>query len=381
MYKELLAHAEHIGLKGLTYELLIALPMVGHEDVTERVWCLRPKQSLVPLGYPEYRSNLNGWRDPLDQSFEGQGTNVPLFSSTIGASFTSKADEAPVKARWWWHHLIYAYMIENTGIYEIFRKVLHEYRHGEKLGVPSPNGQRWLRVTEELFYRDPHMPVIFSLASDIRPDLRAARRNAYQRMFGMDLNHGTADNKPYPYVRAEAANTEFVATFEELLREVWVGIVNLNNTSGANPTDDGKILTLARKLHDMLISRRVNGNLSREEFVFVSTMAWFHLSMEVDPPLTILGDLQAKGEGPEQRLFQVAQRVGVPAHGLSRSYFDLAEPISLILLGIEQLRWENQAAAQIFYNYKPVRDLMNKIITHWSTITGRDVKAGKVATT
>ena len=33
-----------------------------------------------------------------------------------------------------------------------------------------------------------------------------------------------ADNKPYPYIRAEASNKEFVGTFEELLREVWIGI-------------------------------------------------------------------------------------------------------------------------------------------------------------
>ena len=40
----------------------------------------------------------------------------------------------------------------------------------------------------------------------------------------MDLNHGSDDGKPYPYIKAEAANSEFVATFEEFLREVWVGI-------------------------------------------------------------------------------------------------------------------------------------------------------------
>ena len=80
--------------------------------------------------------------------------------------------------------------------------------------------------------------------------IHATGRNAYQRMFGMDLNHGTDDNKPYPYVKAEAANSEFVSTFEEFLREVWVGMENVNNTSGANPTDDAKIADLAERLHD-----------------------------------------------------------------------------------------------------------------------------------
>ena len=50
-------------------------------------------------------------------------------------------------------------------------------------------------------------------------------------MFGLELNHGTDDGKPYPYVKAEAANTEFVATFEEFLREVWVGMTYVTATS------------------------------------------------------------------------------------------------------------------------------------------------------
>ena len=35
--------------------------------------------------------------------------------------------------------------------------------------------------------------------------------------------------------KAKAANTEFVHTFEEFLRSVWVGIVNINTTSGLDP--------------------------------------------------------------------------------------------------------------------------------------------------
>src|SRR5574341_2193510 len=51
-------------------------------------------------------------------------------------------------------HLIYAYMIENTRIYEIFEKVVFEYLHGEKLGFPITQGSyNWLRATEEIFYR------------------------------------------------------------------------------------------------------------------------------------------------------------------------------------------------------------------------------------
>jgi hypothetical protein len=107
-------------------------------------------------------------------------------------------------------------MIENTRVYEIFRRVLHEYRHGEKLGTPlNADTQNVLRNTEQLFYSESAPFAITNASSHIRSHLRGDRRNAYQRMFGMDLNHGFDDGKPYSYVKAEAANPEFVSTFEE----------------------------------------------------------------------------------------------------------------------------------------------------------------------
>src|SRR5581483_6282646 len=86
-----------------------------------------------------------------------------------------------------WKHLIYAYMIENTRVYEIFARVIAEFAFGERLGTPTTEEtQRWLRTTEQLFY-SPDAPFqIYNLTSFIRPDARSVRRNAYQRMFGMD---------------------------------------------------------------------------------------------------------------------------------------------------------------------------------------------------
>ncbi|MGC4093004.1 MAG: hypothetical protein QM756_34980 [Polyangiaceae bacterium] len=262
-------------------------------------FALRNHEAALPLGHPNHRSDL-----------------TPLLS--IGDFHTR------------WDHLIYAYMIENTRVYEIFRRVLHEFFHGEKLGTPTPEIQNWLRVTEELFYSSPPPLHVIDVESYIRPDQRSLRRTAYQRMFGMDLNHGSDDGKPYPYVKAEAANGDFVNTFEEFLREVWVGMTYVTATSSSNPTDRSKIAELAEKLHDMLRSRRQGGNLAREEFTFVSAMSWFHLTLETDTP--IVRALRAESSGIEQRLFRIAERVGLPAHGLSKNFFDIADPLSRLLI-------------------------------------------------
>ena len=66
-----------------------------------------------------------------------------------------------------WHHLIYAYLLENTGVFEIFAEVVRRANAGE-----TPRRSRdlqaiqWLRATEDLFFKDaavvlhrqPHQP-------------------------------------------------------------------------------------------------------------------------------------------------------------------------------------------------------------------------------
>jgi hypothetical protein len=271
-------------------------------------------------------------------------------------------------------------MIANTRIRPIFRRIVHELLHGEKFGVPGEATQLWLRNTEELFFRDPPPFSITTISSYIRPNIEATERQAYYRMFGMDLNHGNDDNSPFPYVKVEAANKEFVTSFEELLRETWIGHINRTTTSGANPTDNSKIEDLARSLNNQLINRRRSGNLSREEFYLVSMMSWFHLAVDSDLP--IIRDLRAEGTSPEQRLFKIAQMVGLPAHGLSRSYFQIADAISSVLIAIETGALQQPGAARAFYDPtapNTLSDTMNTIIREWSVITGHEIKAGKVA--
>ncbi len=337
----------------------------------EEVWNRRA-QAAQPAGHPDNRSPLDGL--PAWVPFP-QPDPLPLRVPDLGFEGT------PTQP-WRWDHLIYAYMIENTRVVEVMRRVVSEMAHGERLGPPTAEAQRWLRSTEELFFKDGAPFLVTSLASTLRPDPRATRRNAYQRMFGMELNHGTDDGQPLPYVKAEAANREFVATFEEFLREVWIGMTYVNATATANPTDDSKIATLAEKLSDMLRSRRQNGNLAREEFSAVSALSWFHLTLEFDSP--IVKALRAESTGIEQTLFKIAERVGLPAHGLAKHFFEIADPMSRLLTQLETGTYNTAAAAPALYTRDDPaagspENALRTIITHWTAITGRDIKSRKVA--
>jgi hypothetical protein len=275
-------------------------------------------------------------------------------------------------------HLIYAYMIENTRVYEIFHRVLYEYLHGERLETPSEETQRWLRITEELFYRDTPPFFAFGVTSYVRPDIRASRRNAYYRMFGLDLNHGTQDGRPYPYVKPSAANRDFVATFERFLWEVWRGIQNARNIIGPNTKDDAAMADLAGRLERMLKERRQDGNLLREEFFFVATMSWLHLTLQFkDSP--VVKDLRAQGSNEAERLRKIGERVGLPAHGKAHELFSLADPMSRLLIAIESGSLSNAGNVPVLYlEGTPLSNDIKTIITDWSSATGRNVKGEPV---
>lgn len=299
-----------------------------------------------------------------------------------GGAVDIPADPYPDAGREaYWKHLIYAYATENTRIVEIMRRVLSEILHGERLGRPNADVLSWARITEELFFTDRLGHWILSPVSSLRSDPGAIRRNAYFRMFGMDLNHGTDDGRPYSYVKPEMANREFARTFERLLMEVWRGYTNRRNRIGPNNTDDAAVADLAHRLHDMLRDRRVGGTLAREEFYAVATLSWFDLTVSADSAVVTM--LNAQGTNRAERLRATAERVGLPAHSRSYNYFEMANPLSEILCRIEGGDFNTLERARQLYDgtdqpVAPARhdaaDLMVQIIDHWSAATGRNLK-------
>jgi hypothetical protein len=384
--------------RGTSMRDLSMLHPEGLEALLELGWANRMNDpaNTFTTGHPRRRSDVPGRFNrglPVPAVLNGTRPRILPFTGTIPlqtiaedvATFTAPAE---VQQGLIGKHCIYAYMIENTRIVEVFRRVLDNFLHGERLAVLSAPSQRWLWTTEELFFRDPPPFSITTQTSSVRPALRPTRDNLHQRLFGMTLNP-TLDNPKPAFAIAEHANVDFVTLLDELLHEIWQGRTNFANQVGARPTDDAKIAQLCDRLGDMLRSRRTNGTLSREEYWAVSTMSWFHATV-LDPTHDIVRDLKAEAPSAEECLFKIAQRVGYPAHGLSKSYFEVAEPLSRLLTAIETGIYSEASTVPALYTpptvppppgvIAPVDDT-DKIKTHWSIIRGRDIKAKKVAAT
>ena len=161
-----------------------------------------------------------------------------------------------------------------------------------------------------------------------------------------------------------------------------MALSNVGNETGPNLTDEAAIADLATRLHDMLITRRQAGNLSREEFYAVSTMSWFHLTLEYNSP--IVRALRAEGSSPDERLLKIAERVKARVHGRARSFFELADPMSSVLIEIEKGTLNTPDAARAFFDKSldnKLPDDMKTIITDWSNVTGHDMKTRKTQVT
>jgi hypothetical protein len=286
-----------------------------------------------------------------------------------------------------WDHLIYAYLIESTGIYEIIAQILGRIVRGETLGKLRSETLQWARATEELLFRDAPLFSIGGIESRVRPDIRIARRNAYWRMFGLDLPHplppssAAAGNAPPPWKLdiGNGANTSFVARWNELLTQIWTGYENKVNQVGANATDAEYVALLCQAIDDMLGNRRQGGLLAREELSHVAAMSWCHLTVEDNTPL--VQDLQATATSPAERLAKLAERVGMAPAPRSRELFELAEPMSALLWGIELELFNPGHKPESLYlpdvfNGPPTKlnVEVNRIIDLWQSATGTRIK-------
>jgi hypothetical protein len=283
-----------------------------------------------------------------------------------------------------WDHLSYAYLIECTGVIEVMAEVVRRFATGESLNTLSAAGTQWVRATEELFLREPPLFSIGGIVSEARPDLRITRRNNYWRMFGLETPHAIPMRwRQFGYVdqswkadTGDGVNTGFREKWTELLRQVWLGFENARNGIGPNATDREYVAFLCQSLRDMMTMRRRGGQLAREEFLHVTTMSWFHLTLETDTPIVI--DLKAEATNPADRLAKIAQRVGMVSAPRARELFELSDLMSALLRAIEVGLFDAGTDAETLYlpitgNEALVRD-MNRIIDLWQSATGDRVK-------
>ena len=282
-----------------------------------------------------------------------------------------------------WDHLIYGYVVESTRVVQILGRVVREYRSGEALGVPTQETRRWVDATEALLFGAANPLAAWLSTSNIRTDAEAVRRNAYWRMFGLDLGFGREDNSAPTYSKAQAANTTFTALFEELLFELWQAISNSNNRIGVNQSDDDRIYRISEQLRYILTSRRQNDMLRREELSAVTALSWAELSVSFDTP--VVKDLGATASNPGDRLKIMGERVGLPAHSRSAAFFAMSAEISMLLRAIEAGFVSGPEKAWILYSTKPTFVFDGKqigpfgaesrrVITEWAAATGKDLK-------
>jgi hypothetical protein len=295
------------------------------------------------------------------------------------------------------YHLIYAYLVENTRIAQIFERLLFMYMHDEKLNKATDPDSRsafqWIINTENLFFKELPNSSYRNISSMVRTSLDATRRNAYFRMFGMDLAFGDINtNAPVNFVKAGFNNQPFIVLFEKFLTEIWQAYTNARNQVGVNTTDMFSIIDTAQKIQEMLMSRRTTErdfenyryfNLSKEEYASVVMMSWLYEVVSYDSP--IVRFLRCNANTPGERLTNIGLKVGINAHTKSEGLLDIAPPMNTLLRRIEfgdynvelEVRTivesQTQGSPATPAQKQALIDLL-QIINNWEKATGHRIK-------
>jgi hypothetical protein len=357
--------------------------------IIETVWLNRYNAAPTPISSPFVpwpleitfpilsNSFIAGYSWPNGTPIQNPYTSTPAlgqpglgWQGQIPTGFTLPT--APTN----WDHLIYAYVIENTRIYEVFSRLLSKYIQGGELETPSAESQLFWRNLEYLIYGDAAPSMVFTTSSRLRRDEQAGRCSTYYWMFGIDLSHAPQLAAEHRYEKPAGSNRDFIATFEAFGREVWRGIVNAKNLVGPNDTDPRVIANLAERIFDMMQTQRQSGNQSREEFRAVAIMSYLHLAVLFDSPA--VKDLRAEASSPELRLQKMAERVGMSAHPKSKALFDLAGPFSKLMQTIETGKYNTAANTPLLYAELPPTPISRNaenVIDQYTLATGHDLKS------
>ena len=141
------------------------------------------------------------WSGATPLPIPGPATVAPSDQPGLG----QKVQNSPLQSTNW-DHMIYAYIIENTRIFEIFSKLLETYMFTEQLETPSPASQLFWRNVEFLILGDALPSMLWTTSSRVRRDEVAARLTSYFWMFGIDLSHAAEVAGRHPYQKPAAAN-------------------------------------------------------------------------------------------------------------------------------------------------------------------------------
>lgn len=348
-----------------------ALMEAAHEF---RVW-----DQSRELGHPDRRTDTPALPRHLIDLFNSSTNPFIQANRDLFRPGTDPVDgqpsTSPRNGRLRCSHWIYIYLIECTRCFQIFQRVLFEYRFDEKLlGTPLPAAQPGMRLFEDLFCSPPPVFGISHIVSSIRPDATAVRLNAYDRVLGLKLPFPDENGQPYRYHEASVANRDFMPTLYRFLEEIWILIANNSNASGSNPGDAAAAAAAADLLRSGMLPRYQHGNLAREQCYFACMFEFLQVVLAWNSPIIV--STRCEAATPEERLKRLGERVGIPSHHMSFYFFRIAESVGNLLTDIEAGVYNDPAAIQALYDpASPLEPQMRQIIEFLGNATGRNLKS------
>jgi hypothetical protein len=266
-----------------------------------------------------------------------------------------------------WDHLIYAFLIENTGIFDILRKAAELYKSSAQLPPARPLAKQFWFMVENVVFSPP--ATICVLRTAIKSSDETEQRHAlYRDTFGLELDR----TEPGPHGRAQGpreTSSEFVRALETFLHEAWRGIVQQRSATGVRDINYRKLAISASALHDYMIARRERTDLTLEEFRAVAIMSLLHTALSFNS--AVVTALGADAFNCAERLAFIGKLCGIAAHPRANSLFEISRPLSGLLRFVEAGAFSTVPGAQNLCRIQGFQDLVETVVGLYPEAMGR----------
>ena len=261
-----------------------------------------------------------------------------------------------------WDHLMYAYMIENLARAQIFRRMIHEFATREARRTDQQS-QKWLRDTKSCSTRTARRLHRRSTATSART-CRPNRRNRTSAVRDRTTTTAATNSKPYS-VRQGRGGQQRVRHDVRRVPARSLGRHHLRRP----PRPSSNPLTAQDRRAWRATGRTCNVTPTKRRPVARRILPpsprspRFHLTLGIQEQRPTSSPIVTALRARRQRhgtahCSKIAERVGLPARGLSKHSSDLADAISRILIQIES---GDDDPAEAVRRYTPRRRVATRL--------------------
>jgi hypothetical protein len=342
-------------------------------------WVAKGKTADLLRAHPLEIAALveNRWRERAGEV--GASPEFAWPESTIQQVLIRDFDKrlitpAELKQAELWPHLIYAYLIENTGIFEIFQKLSELYRLDSRLPPLKNDSRRFWFMVDSLIFSAPPPMTVLSAGALRGSDEQLERQALYRKVLNLELSNSKENAQHYQSRTPGTPTGDLISNIGAFLHETWRGIVQARPGSiGSKDVNYQKIVSSANAIRNQLSTQRERSDLSLAEFRAAGIMSL--LEVAVSDNTAVVEDLNAMSSSAAERLRLIGKQCGIAPNPRAAALFEIAPHFSVLLRFIETDVFKDAGSVETLCKERILIDRVEPVISLYREALGNELTA------